>query len=182
MSAKKKSKEGGSARRKGGKRADISAAGSYRLFKAGAVMATGDAKTRVSKDAAEAAADRLEDFLGDLAKRIQEILDVSKRKTIDKKIVRLACQQLGEPRAVCGADSKKSTRAHRSAFSHAGILRRMKASGLSKGARTTPEAKRKLVGVAEAYMKHLGHSAGCVTTATTRSTVKGRDVAALSCL
>ncbi len=182
MSAKKKSKEGGSSRRKGSKRADLSHAGVKKLASAGAAESLGSTKVRFGKSATDAVTDSLQDFLEELALMLQRLLKTAKRKTITVKLVKEACELIGAPKKVCNAGRVKSTRKNRSSLSSAGILRQLKASGLSKDVRSGGESKEKLVGVAEAYVKHIGHSAGCVTKAAKRKTVMTRDIEVTNCI
>lgn len=182
MSAKKKSKEGGSSRRKGSKRADLSNLGIKKLASAGAAGSLGNTKVRFGKKATDAVTDSLQKFLGELALVLQDLLNISRRKTLTVDLITKACKLAGAPKKVCDAGQVISTRKNRSTLSHAGILRRLKASGLSKDVRSGQAAKQKLVGVAQEYAKYIGHSAGCVTKASKRKTVLLRDIEVTRCI
>lgn len=164
-------RQGGVERRKGGRRPDISQAGTYRLLKMGAEF---QGIHRVSNQASKQAVTDLQDVLAELGRKLLHLLEIAKRKTVTVPMITMACEEMGLPRAVYIASGIKSTRTDRSALSGPGLIRQL---GLGKMRMSGP-AKQKLVGVAEAYVKHMGTVSGCVAGNARRKTVKQRD---LSC-
>lgn len=156
-------------------RHDISHQGVHRLLK------DSTSAKRVGEKAVEQSVHSLEQMLGRLARQLEKDLMAAKAKTLTDARVESACETIGLPRSVCQAESDYSSRKDRSELSGPGLLRVMKKRGLDDKARSGKDATAKLVGVAEAYVEHLGKSGGRVTKAAGRKTLMGKDIRACSC-
>lgn len=166
----RKSKQGGSDIRKGGRRADISMAGSAKLLKGGAAGALSGKKVRASKDAVKKGISMLQDFLEELGDEADSSL--GRQKTAGADTLAAACKKLGMPKKICKADSEKG----RETLSVAGVVRYTK--GHSNLERLTKAGKLKLRGIAQEYLRHVGNKAGMVSKAAKRHTLMKRDVQA----
>lgn len=178
--AKKQSKDGGSSRRKGSSRGDISHAGVKKLLTVSSGLTLVDKDSRVAAQAVDYTIDRLQQFLGQLAKELNRLLSIAKKKTLTSELIRQAVESLGKPARVANATETKR-KGERSVISSAGVLRQLKANGLSKDVRSSDVAKSKLAAVSAAYVSHLGSSAGCIAKSAGRKTIMGRDIHAVQC-
>jgi histone H3/H4 len=175
---KKRAKDGGTDKRKGGKRADISSAGTKRLLKGAAANKAG-LKVRVSQKAADQGQDACQKLIRDLAKSINGLMALGDRQTIQKKHVIAACEAVA-PHCVSGAENAiQSNKGTRSDISDEGVRRQAKQAGLKY--RMTEGAKTALRGAVEAYIRSIGQNAGCIVKASKRSTVQDRDIEAVMC-
>ena len=175
---KKKSKDGGSDKRKGGDRADISSAGIKRLLKQTAADKAGHG-VRISQKAAEQGQEAAQKLIKKLAKQINVYMSLSGRQTVQKKDVVAACEAVA-PSCVSGADNAiKSEKGFRSDISDSGVRRQAQQHGLKY--RMTAAAQIALRGAVECHIKTLGKNAGCIVYASKRHTVKSRDMEAVRC-
>lgn len=176
---KKKAKDGGADKRKGGDRADISAAGTKKLLKQSAA-ATAGLKVRASEDAAKQGQEAAQKLIKKLARQINVYMSLGSKKTVQKKDVIAACEAVA-PSCVSGADNAiESTKSNRSAISDNGVRRQAEAHGLKY--KMTKGAKIALRGAVEAHLLALGRDAGCIIKASKRHTIKDRDMEAVRCV
>ncbi len=175
---KKKSKDGGSDKRKGGDRADISSAGIKRLLKQTAADKAGHG-VRISQKAAEQGQEAAQKLIKKLAQQINVYMSLSGRQTVQKKDVIAACEVVC-PSCASGADNAiKSEKGFRSDISDSGVRRQAQQHGLKY--RMTAAAQIALRGAVECHIKTLGKNAGCIVYASKRHTVKSRDMEAVRC-
>lgn len=175
---KKKSKDGGSDKRKGGDRADISSAGTKRLLKQSASDKAGHG-VRVSQKAAEQGQEAAQKLIKALAKQINVYMSLSGRQTVQKKDVVAACEVVC-PSCSSGAENSiASKKGFRSDISDSGVRRQAQQHGLKY--RMTAAAVIALRGAVESHIKTLGKAAGCIVYASKRHTVKDRDMQAVLC-
>jgi len=180
VKGKKRAKDGGADKRKGGRRADISGAGTKRLLKGAAADKAGP-KVRVSQKAAEQGQEAGEKLIKKLAKQINVYMSLdSKRQTVQKKDVIAACEAVA-PHCVKGAEGAiSSEKGYRSDLSDEGVRRQAKKFGLKY--RMTSGAKIAFRGAVESHIRTLGKDAGCIVKAAKRHTVKDRDMQAVRCV
>ena len=175
---KKKAKDGGADKRKGGDRADISSAGTKRLLKQAAADKAGS-KVRVSQKAAEQGQEAAQKLIKKLAKQINIYMSLSGRQTVQKKDVIAACETV-VPSCANGAENAIATKkGFRSDISDSGVRRQAQHYGLKY--RMTAAAQIALRGAVESHIKHLGKDAGCIVRASKRHTIKDRDMEAVRC-
>ncbi len=177
-SGKKKAKDGGADKRKGGHRADLSAAGTKRLLKGAAADKAGP-KVRVSQKAAEQGQEAGEKLIRKLSRQINTYMSLNGKQTVQRKEVIAACEAVA-PSCVKGAESAvASGKGYRSELSEEGVRRQAKKFGLKY--RMTSGAKIAFRGAVEAHIRALGKDAGCIVKAAKRRTVKDRDMEAVRC-
>jgi histone H3/H4 len=177
-SSKKKAKDGGADKRKGGKRADISSAGTKRLLKQSAADKAG-LKVRVSQKAADQGQEAGEKLIKKLAKQINVYMSLTSKQTVQKKDVVAACEAVAPSCAKGAENAIASSKGGRSELSDEGVRRQAKKYGLKY--RMTEAAKIAFRGAVEAHIRHLGKDAGCIVKASRRHTVKDRDMEAVRC-
>jgi histone H3/H4 len=128
---------------------------------------------RVSEDAAKVARKHVKSLLKDVAERCQAELVVSGKKTVSLGCVERS--MLGHCNGITkGSLIKGHKEAHRG-LPEAGVVRVVHKS-LPKGVRISDDAKKALVGGAEAYLKELGHRSGDMAAAGKRKTLMEGDV------
>ena len=175
---KKTAKDGGTDKRKGGNRADISSAGTKRLLRGAAADKVG-VSVRVSQEATEQGQEAAQKLIKKLAKQIDVYMRLNKRQTVKKEDVVAACEAVA-PGCASGAESAvESKKGYRSAISEEGVRRQAQKYGLKY--RMTAGAKIALRGAVESYIRMLGRDAGCIVKAAKGQTIKARDMEAVRC-
>nr|QBK85957.1 MAG: histone-like protein [Marseillevirus LCMAC101] len=175
---KKKAKDGGTDKRKGGRRADISHAGTKRILAGSAARRAGP-KVRVSKDATDMAQDFAQDFIGKMAREINKLMSVGTVQTVQKKHILAACETIAPHCCKEASTAVASKSKDRSELSDEGVRRQAKKDGLKH--RMSEGAKIAFRGAVVAYVRNLGDHSGCIVHAARRRTVKDRDIEAAQC-
>ena len=175
---KKKAKDGGADKRKGGDRADISSAGTKRLLKQSAAGKAGHG-VRVSQKAADQGQEAAQKLIKKLARQINVYMSLSGKQTVQKKDI-IASIEAVSPCCTSGAENAiASKKGFRSDISDSGVRRQAQQHGLKY--RMTAAAVIALRGAVESHIKTLGKDAGCIVYAAKRHTVKARDMEAVLC-
>lgn len=154
-------------------RDDIGLATCKRLLTVGSEIQGARTAEQAAKEAQKAVMSVLEKGGAEAA----ELLKLTKTKTVTLDIVR-ACF-VGKCLGVRDADLSSAPRKGKGqrGLPLAGVERifRMK---LADSSRITDDAKKALVGVAEAYLRSLGHNAGLMAKAGKRNTIQAADILA----
>jgi len=135
------------------------------------------AVSRMGAGATVEARNQLEMLLKDLAKHCHDMLQLTKRNTVNVDILKnvvgasLACKGINT------ADLSHQVRkgAGERGLPVAAVVRLFK-KALGNKSRVTEEAQLALVGACEAYLKNLGHKAAALADAGKRRTIQPKDV------
>ncbi len=157
------------------RRSDIPLASCKRIVQSGA---TGDAK-RLGEDATDAAHRQLDLLVSGLAKACGSLLVLMKRKTVSLDILKAAVDKHAACKGVTDADYSQANRKGKGqrGLPLAGVLRHFKKS-LGGDLRVSEEAAEALVGVSEAYLRHLGRNGSLLAKAGKRITIQAADIKA----
>jgi histone H3/H4 len=152
--------------KKVGKRDSIGLAPCHRELAAGAFE-----DARVSKLAAKAAKKAVKELLARAARDLAERASLMKRKTVSAEMVEAVL--VGKCEGITRSDLIKGHKDKKRGLSQAGVVRTVKKH---TDLNISEDAKKALVGAAEAYLRSLGQRAGMLARAGKRSTLLENDV------